>query len=97
MPTKALSCKKKPYVNIVQKRRRVLGAKAHLKWTFTYREHLAHCDEDEPTSSSSRGECESVKGFKNDGSLAKALSCKVEFIYSARKIVHSEEYIKKGK
>ncbi len=33
-----------------------------------------------------RGECESVKGFKNDGSLAKALSCKVEFIYSARKI-----------
>ncbi len=43
------------------------------------------------------GGCESVKGFKNDGSLAKALSCKVEFIYSARKIVHSEEYIKKGK
>ncbi len=39
------------------------------------------------------GECESVKGFKNNGSLAKALSCKVEFIYSARKIVHSEEYI----
>ncbi len=24
-------------------------------------------------------------------------SCKVEFIYSARKIVHSEEYIKKRK
>ncbi len=43
------------------------------------------------------GECESVKGFKNDGSLAKALSCKVEFIYSARKIVHSEEYIKNRK
>ncbi len=42
-------------------------------------------------------ECESVKEFTNDGSLAKALSCKVEFIYSARKIVHSEEYIKKGK
>ncbi len=36
-----------------------------------------------------------MKGFKNDGSLAKALSCKVEFIYSARKIVHSEEYIKR--
>ncbi len=52
-----------------------------------------------PSSSSGGGgdECESVKEFTNDGSLAKALSCKVEFIYSARKIVHSEEYIKKGK
>ncbi len=61
---------------------------------------MCHCDEHEPTSSFLGGggvECESVKGFKNDGSLAKALSCKVEFIYSARKIVHSEEYIKSRK
>ncbi len=36
MPTKALSCKRKPYVNMVQKRRRVLWAKAHLKWTVFY-------------------------------------------------------------
>ncbi len=35
MPTKALSCKKEPYVNMVQKRRRVLWAKAHLKWTVS--------------------------------------------------------------
>ncbi len=33
MPNKALSCKKEPYVNMVQKRRHVLWAKAHLKWT----------------------------------------------------------------
>ncbi len=36
--------------------------------------------------------CESMKGCKNDGSLTKALSCKVTFIYSARKNVHSDEY-----
>ncbi len=35
MPTKALSYKKKPYVNMVQKRHRVLWAKAHLKWTVS--------------------------------------------------------------
>ncbi len=34
MPTKALSCKRKPYVNMVQKRHCVLWAKDHLKWTF---------------------------------------------------------------
>ncbi len=33
MPSKALSCKKEAIVNMVQKRRRVLWAKAHLKWT----------------------------------------------------------------
>ncbi len=33
MPTKA--AKRKPYVNMVQKRRRVLWAKAHLKWTVS--------------------------------------------------------------
>ncbi len=35
MPTKALSCKKEAYVNMVQKCRRVLWAKAHLKWTVS--------------------------------------------------------------
>lgn len=36
--------------------------------------------------------CESAKIFKNNDLLTEALSCKVQFIYSARKIVHSEEY-----
>ncbi len=35
MPTKALSRKKKPYVNMVQKCCRVLWAKAYLKWTVS--------------------------------------------------------------
>ncbi len=35
MPTKAPSCKRKPYVNMVQKCCRVLWAKAHLKWTVS--------------------------------------------------------------
>ncbi len=35
MPHKALSCKRKPYVNMVQKHRHVLWAKAHLKWTVS--------------------------------------------------------------
>ncbi len=32
MPTKLYHAKRKPYVNMVQKRRRVLWAKARLKW-----------------------------------------------------------------
>ncbi len=32
---KLYHAKKKPYVNMVQKRRRVLWAKAHLKWTVS--------------------------------------------------------------
>ncbi len=35
MPTKALSCKKEANVNMVQKCRRVLLAKADLKWTVS--------------------------------------------------------------
>ncbi len=36
MPTKGENrAKRKPYVNMVQKRHRVLWAKAHLKWTVS--------------------------------------------------------------
>ncbi len=35
MPTKLYHAKRKPYVNMVQKRCRVLWAKAHLKWTVS--------------------------------------------------------------
>ncbi len=35
MSAKALSCKKEEYVNMVQKRRRVLWAKVNLKWTVS--------------------------------------------------------------
>ncbi len=45
MPTKALSCKRKPYVNMVQKRRRVLWAKAHLKWTVSKWKRVLWSDE----------------------------------------------------
>ncbi len=45
MPTKALSCKKKPYVNMVQKRRCVLWAKAHLKWTVSKWKSVLWSDE----------------------------------------------------
>lgn len=51
------------------------------------------CDEDQPTSLPLGKKCESMKRCQNDGSIPKALLCKVEFIYSARKFVHSEEYI----
>ncbi len=33
LPAKTLYVKKKPYLNMIQKRRRFLWAKAHLKWT----------------------------------------------------------------
>ncbi len=44
MPTKALA-KRKPYVNMVQKRRRVLWAKAHLKWTVSKWKSVLWSDE----------------------------------------------------
>ncbi len=45
MSTKALSCKRKPYVNMVQKRRRVLWAKAHLKWAVSKWKSVLWSDE----------------------------------------------------
>ncbi len=45
MPTKALSCKRKPYVNIVQKRHRVLWAKTHLTWTVSKWKSVLWSDE----------------------------------------------------
>ncbi len=45
MPTKALSCKRKPYVNMVQKCCRVLWAKAHLKWTVSKWKSVLWSDE----------------------------------------------------
>ncbi len=45
MPTKALSCKRKPYVNMVQKCHRVLWAKAHLKWTVSKWKSVLWSDE----------------------------------------------------
>ncbi len=42
MPTKALSCKKEA---MVQKPRRVLWAKAHLKWTVSKRKSILWSDE----------------------------------------------------
>ncbi len=44
MPTKALSCKK-VYVNMIQKRRRVLWAKAHLKLTVSKWKNVLWSDE----------------------------------------------------
>ncbi len=37
---KLYHAKRKPYVNMVQKRRRVLWAKAHLKWTVSWKSAL---------------------------------------------------------
>ncbi len=45
MPTKALSCKRKPNVNMVQKGRRVLWAKGHLKWTVSKWKRVLWSDE----------------------------------------------------
>ncbi len=45
MPTKALSCKKQPYVNMFQKHRRVLLAKAYLKWTVSKWKSVLWSDE----------------------------------------------------
>ncbi len=45
MPTKALSCKKEAYVNMVQKRHRVLWAKAHLKRTVSKWKSVLWSDE----------------------------------------------------
>ncbi len=45
MPTKALSCKRKPYVIMVQTRRRVLWAKACLKWTVSKWKSVLWSDE----------------------------------------------------
>ncbi len=42
---KLYHAKRKPYVNIVQKRRRVLWAKAHLKWTVSKWKSLLWSDE----------------------------------------------------
>ncbi len=45
MPTKLYHAKRKPYVNMVQKRRRVLWAKAHLKWTVSKWKSVLWSDE----------------------------------------------------
>ncbi len=42
---KLYQAKRKPYVNMVQKRRRVLWAKAHLKWTVSKWESVLWSDE----------------------------------------------------
>ncbi len=42
---KLYHAKRKPYVNMVQKRRRVLWAKAHLKWTVSKRKSVLWSDE----------------------------------------------------
>ncbi len=45
MPTKSLLCKRKPYVNMVQKRRCVYWAKAHLKRTVSKWKSVLWSDE----------------------------------------------------
>ena len=45
MPTKAPSSKRKSYLNTVQKNRRVLRAKTHLKWTVSKWESVLWSDE----------------------------------------------------
>ncbi len=42
---KLYNAKRKPYVNMVQKRRRVLWAKAHLKWTVSKWKSVLWSDE----------------------------------------------------
>ncbi len=42
---KLYHAKRKPYVNMVQKRRRVLWAKAHLKWTISKWKSVLWSDE----------------------------------------------------
>ncbi len=45
MQLKLYHAKRKPYVNMVQKRRRVLWAKAHLKWTVSKWKSVLWSDE----------------------------------------------------
>ena len=45
MPTKALSCQKEAIFEQLQKRRRVLWAKTHLKWTVSKWESVLWSDE----------------------------------------------------
>ncbi len=45
MPVKTVLCQRKPYVNSVQKRRRLLWAQRHLGWTITQWKRVLWSDE----------------------------------------------------
>ncbi len=45
MPVKTVLCRRKPYVNSVQKRRRLLWARRHLGWTITQWKRVLRSDE----------------------------------------------------
>ncbi len=79
MPTKALSCKKEAilYVNMFQKRRCVLWAKAHLKWTVSKWKSVLWSDESKfPILIGNHRRC--VLRAKEEGDLPACYQCSVQ-------------------
>ncbi len=62
---KLYHAKRTPYVNMVQKRRRVLWAKAHLKWTVSKRKSVLWSDESKfHILVGDHGRCALLKGVR---------------------------------
>ncbi len=77
MPTKLYHAKSKPHVNIVQKRRRVLWAKTHLKWTILKWKSVLWSDESKFDILVGNHECR-VLWAKEEGDLPACHQCSVQ-------------------